>query len=101
MKYMKADPILLLKIGGEGGFIEIYQEGDVYVYHSDESALKDLLSEEDAKDIEFDSRERFASLEDAISRVNIGALKNGTITYINDDMAFEIKLLIHQRVKDL
>ena len=95
------DPILLLKIGGEGGFIEIYQEGNEYVYHSDESTLKDFLSEEDAKDIELESRERFLSLEASISRINMGVLKKGIITYINPDNEFDIKLLIHQRVKDL
>lgn len=37
---MESESQLLLKIGGEGGFIEIYQKGDVYVFHSDESTLK-------------------------------------------------------------
>lgn len=98
---MKEEPILLLKIGGEGGFIEIYQEGNEYVYHSDESTLKEFLSEEDAKGIKFESREHFSSLEDAVSRVNMDVLQRGIITYINDDKAFDIKLLIHQRVKNL
>jgi len=87
---MKSESQLLLKIHGEGGFIEIYQNRDVYMFHS-----------EDAEDIKFEKHESFSSLEAALLRINIEALRRGIITYINPDNEFDIKLLIHQRVKDL
>ncbi|WP_195373898.1 hypothetical protein [Parabacteroides leei] len=98
---MKSESQLLLKIHGEGDFIEIYQNRDVYIFHSDETALKEFLSDEDAEDIKFEKYESFSSLEAALLRINIEALRRGIITYINPDNEFVIKLLIHQRVKDL
>ena len=95
------DPILLLKIGGEGGFVEIYQEGEDYVYHSDESTLKEFLPEEEGDDMDFEKRESFPSLDEALSRVNLHFLKHGVITYINPDNEFDIKLKIHERIRHL
>ena len=46
---MKSESQLLLKIHGEGGFIEIYQNRHVYMFHSDE----------DAEDIKFENHECF------------------------------------------
>ena len=56
---MKSESQLLLKIHGEGDFIEIYQNRDVYIFHSDETALKEFLSDEDAEDIKFENHECF------------------------------------------
>lgn len=81
------DPILLLKIGNEDGFIEIYQEGEDFVYHSDDTKV--------------DKRQSFLSFEEALSQVDLRFLKHGVITYINPENEFDIKLKIHERVKHL
>lgn len=99
---MAEEPTLLLKIGGEGGHVKIFQNTTTFTYHSDESSLKEFLPEKEWNDIEFEHDESFPTLEAAIGRINIHLLAYAKgILYINPEKEFDIKIAIHKRIKDI
>ena len=100
---MNKEQTLLLKIGSEGGCVEIFQNSDEsYIYHSDESSLKEFLNEDEWNDIEFDHIKEYTTLEQAIEKISLNLLAHAKgILYINPEKEFDIKLAIHKRIKDL
>lgn len=77
-------PFLHLKVSGEGGYVEIIQEGDKYIYHSNEAGLADFLDEEDMKDMELDRTEAYGTLTEALSRVSGGLMRHGRVRCMSD-----------------
>ena len=100
---MNKEQTLLLKIGSEGGCVEIFQNSnESYTYHSDESSLKDFLNEDEWEDVEFEHINEYATLEEAIERISLNLFAHAKgILYINPEKEFDIKLAIHKRIKDL
>lgn len=41
------------------------------------------------------------TLQEAIGRINLSLLVHGVILYADEDMGFDIKLAIHNRIKNL
>lgn len=47
---MNEEQTLLLKVGGEGGFVEILQDSNgSFIYHYDQSSYKDFLPQDKNK----------------------------------------------------
>lgn len=97
---MNEEQTLLLKVGGEGGFVEILQDSNgLFIYHYYLSSYKDFLPH-DKNEVDKDTY-TFDTLQDAISRINLSLLVHGVILYADEDMGFDIKLAIHNRIKNL
>ena len=97
---MNEEQTLLLKVGGEGGFVEILQDSNgSFIYHNDQSSYKDFLPH-DKNEIDKDTY-TFDTLQEAIGQINLSLLVHGVILYADEDMGFDIKLAIHNRIKNL
>lgn len=97
---MNEEQTLLLKVGGEGGFVEILQDSNgSFIYHYDQSSYKDFLPH-DKNEIDKDTY-TFDTLQEAIGQINLSLLVHGVILYADEDMGFDIKLAIHNRNKNL
>jgi hypothetical protein len=59
---------IILEVGGEGGSIMFFRtKSNEYAFTTDESVMRDMLSEEDQKDIEFVKRsDTFESFDEAM-----------------------------------
>lgn len=98
---MPKEPVTIIKLGGEGGFVEILQDQDNYIYHSNDSTLKDFLPEDEWDDIDFEKNETFPTLRDAIGRINIELLTHGRILYTNPEYVVDVRVAIHERIKNM
>jgi len=71
---MNEEQTLLLKVGGEGGFVEILQDSNgSFIYHYDQSSYKDFLPH-DRNEIDKDFY-TLDTLQEAIGRINLSLLE--------------------------